>query len=382
LQKCAFFCLEPRFTRFLGFSRLRISLLERLSSITVNVAQATGTFTAPAALSTTYTPTLKLSDVPPPANYAWVTPATTITAAGNNQPFPAKYTDPSGNYLAANGNITVNVAQATGLENDAPPVREISASNTNPHQYDLTLLAFKQKDHGAQTYELGELKGTTSILAAKPSLGTDGHTITYTGTGKETGEATLEIIVKSANYTNTTATITFKATKKEEVTIGGITLVPTYAHDGTPKSGYDGTPAGTNASTGAPYTGEFLIEWAGTNLPQGTTPPTQPGEYTVKISLKDPNYTGVWSKQFTITEPTDPIRLPQVASNPIRIKAISNAIMLENLPSNAKVEVYNLQGKRIYSAYPENPQILRIGVQTKGMYIVKAGNQTLRVAVK
>jgi hypothetical protein len=45
--------------------------------------------------------------------------------------------------------------------------------------------------------------------------------------------------------------------------------------------------------------------------------------------------------------------------------------MLENLPSNAKVEVYNLQGNRIYSAYPENPKILRIGVQTKGMYIIK-----------
>jgi hypothetical protein len=54
------------------------------------------------------------------------------------------------------------------------------------------------------------------------------------------------------------------------------------------------------------------------------------------------------------------------------------------------------------SANPENPQILRnkdnrhlmkrsnegfsttlvIGVQTKGIYIVKAGNQTMRVAVK
>ena len=53
---------------------------------------------------------------------------------------------------------------------------------------------------------------------------------------------------------------------------------------------------------------------------------------------------------------------------------LSNTIVLENLPSNAKIEVYNLQGKRIYSAYSENSensQILRILVQTKGMYIVR-----------
>jgi len=69
---------------------------------------------------------------------------------------------------------------------------------------------------------------------------------------------------------------------------------------------------------------------------------------------------------------------------------IANAISLSNLPPNTKVEVYNLQGKRIYSAYPENnhpadvrqressvgaSQILRIGVQTKGIYIVKIGNK-------
>jgi hypothetical protein len=58
-----------------------------------------------------------------------------------------------------------------------------------------------------------------------------------------------------------------------------------------------------------------------------------------------------------------------------------NAIVLSNLPKNTKVEVYDLQGKRIYSAYPVNPLILRILVQTKGMYVVKAGSQTMRVVI-
>jgi len=64
------------------------------------------------------------------------------------------------------------------------------------------------------------------------------------------------------------------------------------------------------------------------------------------------------------------------------VQAVGNAILLQNLPTNAKVEVYNLQGKRIYSSIPENPRILKILVQTKGIYIVKTGTQTTKVAVR
>jgi uncharacterized repeat protein (TIGR02543 family) len=66
-----------------------------------------------------------------------------------------------------------------------------------------------------------------------------------------------------------------------------------------------------------------------------------------------------------------PIRLPQIANTPISVHATSNAIILQNLPTNAKVEVYNLQGKRVYMGNPENPLIMKIMVQTKGIYIVK-----------
>jgi len=77
-----------------------------------------------------------------------------------------------------------------------------------------------------------------------------------------------------------------------------------------------------------------------------------------------------------------PIRSPKIISGNIRAQAIDNAIMLENLPSNSKIEVYNLQGKRIYySSIPENPLILRILVQTKGIYIIKIGRQTIHIPV-
>ncbi|MDR2732206.1 MAG: hypothetical protein LBB36_03205, partial [Fibromonadaceae bacterium] len=81
--------------------------------IDIEVAQAAGDFATTSALTATYSPTLKLSDVAPPANYAWNAPATTITSAGDNQPFAATFTDPSGNYEPATGSISVNVAKAT-----------------------------------------------------------------------------------------------------------------------------------------------------------------------------------------------------------------------------------------------------------------------------
>jgi len=82
-------------------------------------------------------------------------------------------------------------------------------------------------------------------------------------------------------------------------------------------------------------------------------------------------------------DPT-PILLSQTASDNILVKPTANAIMLENLPKNARVETYTLQGKRIYSHNSVNSQILQIQVYTKGIYIVKIslGSETkmLRVA--
>ena len=79
---------------------------------------------------------------------------------------------------------------------------------------------------------------------------------------------------------------------------------------------------------------------------------------------------------------TTPIHLPQIATGNIRAHAIANAIVLEGVPSGAKVEVYNLHGKRIYMGNPINPKIMKIMVQTKGMYIVKVNATTHRVMVK
>lgn len=86
---------------------------------------------------------------------------------------------------------------------------------------------------------------------------------------------------------------------------------------------------------------------------------------------------------FTVEGKEKPsnIRLPQISSGFLSVYAKNSTIVLENLSPNAKVEVYNLRGQRIYSANTVNSQILHIGVQAKGMYVVKVLNQTLRVLV-
>jgi len=69
----------------------------------------------------------------------------------------------------------------------------------------------------------------------------------------------------------------------------------------------------------------------------------------------------------------------------IGVQTTTNTILLSNLPQNAKIEVYNLQGKRIYSTTSHSPLAtshLKIEVQTKGIYIVKIGTQTIRTAVR
>jgi hypothetical protein len=65
--------------------------------------------------------------------------------------------------------------------------------------------------------------------------------------------------------------------------------------------------------------------------------------------------------------------------------AIGKTIVLQNLPQGTKVEVYNLQAKRVYSTTNHSSLVtgLIIPIQTKGMYFIKVSfgseKKTLRV---
>ena len=114
-------------------------------------------FTAHAAINTTYTATLTLADLNAQlqSGYAWVTPSTSLNA-GNGQSFAATYTNPDGNYGAATGAITVNVAKAAGAAVSAPTL------NTRTHN-SITLNAVNAPGTG-QTAEYA--RNTTDTAPA------------------------------------------------------------------------------------------------------------------------------------------------------------------------------------------------------------------------
>jgi hypothetical protein len=73
--------------------------------------------------------------------------------------------------------------------------------------------------------------------------------------------------------------------------------------------------------------------------------------------------------------------ISRIASGQTIIQATSNAILLENLPSDAKVQIYDLRGKLIYSQFSTlNSQF--IPIQTKGLYFIKINNAVSRVVVR
>jgi len=117
------------------------------------IDKAEGEFDIPPAINTTYTPTLTLADLTLQTGYTWNYPATSLNA-GDGQLFTATYTDPCGNYFAASGTITVNVAKANG----AIIVASVLASRT---YNSITINAVSAPDNG-QTVEYA--RNTTNTL--------------------------------------------------------------------------------------------------------------------------------------------------------------------------------------------------------------------------
>jgi len=84
----------------------------------------------------------------------------------------------------------------------------------------------------------------------------------------------------------------------------------------------------------------------------------------------------------SIADKNSPIIQPQIANSQIRIKTAANAIIFENLPRNAKVDIYNLQGKLVSSKSFNQMNNGQITVRGKGIYFAKIGSQTFRITVK
>jgi uncharacterized repeat protein (TIGR02543 family) len=128
---------------------------EGTKSADFTIGKATGSFVAPSAVSATYSTGLTLAGITPPTSYVWQTPTTAVNA-GDGQPFVAIYTDPSGNYNDATGNITVNVAKAI------PAVSWPTKAEVNSGQTLATAVFTAGSSNGIFTFESGTTTPTMS----------------------------------------------------------------------------------------------------------------------------------------------------------------------------------------------------------------------------
>jgi len=240
--------------------------------------------------------------------------------------------------------------------------------------------------NGTTTVELtgGMLNGVVSDDAVNFILGSGTVATPDVGSGKAVTTNITLIGTGISNYTLTQPTgitVTISTVTAKPLTITGVTAVD---------RDYDGTTI--VELTGGILNGVTSGDVVSFVLGSGTiaTPDAGKGKaVTTNITLAGANASNYILTQPTgitvtinaaIIPPSPNMENPKIGK--VIIQTTPNAILLSNLPKGAKVEVYNLQGKQIHSAYSGNSKILKILVQTKGMYIVKTTNQTMRVMVR
>jgi hypothetical protein len=219
----------------------------------INVAKAAGTFVATTALNATYTPTLTLANITLPANYAWSAPTTSLSA-GSNQTFAATYTDPSGNYNPATGNITVNIAKANGTGTVAITGWTYGQAANAP------TISGQTAEYGVPSYTYSA-QGANDYTATVP-----------TAVGSYTVKATF---AATANYNEHTATADFAIAKANGA---GTVEIAGWTHG---QAANAPTVSGQTAEYGEPsytYSAKDANDYT-------ATVPTNAGSYTVKATF-------------------------------------------------------------------------------------------------
>ena len=252
-------------------------------TITVNVEKADGIFAAHDAINATYAPTLTLASLNSKLmnGYAWNTPSTSLSA-GNNQSFTATYTDKSGNYEVANGNITVNVAKAPGITVNTPTL------NTRTHN-SITINPVSAST--GQTVEYA-----SNAANATPSTGWQTDT-TLSGLNAGT---TYYIFARSAgnsNYETGTASGSLTVTTLQTISANRVEYYWVDEHDviTTTSSGAGNTiilPRGETLTITANGSGYSNQRW----YINGTEDKLQAGNVTYFFSSEEKD-----ARQYTVT---------------------------------------------------------------------------------
>lgn len=247
--------------------------------VKITIAKATPAYTVPTGLTATYGDTL--ADVTLTSGWAWDAPDTAVGNVGENT-FAATFTPTdTANYNTVTENLTVSVsakditdAVITLGENLTYTGQEQAQQITSVTVDDLTVT----------TYEISGNTGTDA----------DTYTLTISGTGNFTGEATQEWSIAKATYTGTTGVLgTVLANWPDKVTLPAIPAGASY-----------GAPSTTDDLTGLSIEGGVLSYTGGESIAEGQeyeiTVPVDGGknyeDYTITVTL-----TGSDKQTLTIT---------------------------------------------------------------------------------
>ncbi|MCL1955795.1 MAG: T9SS type A sorting domain-containing protein [Fibromonadales bacterium] len=331
--------------------------------VTVNVAKAAGTFT-PTTISTTYETGLTLAKLTLADGYVWYTEPTTALDAGNGQTFVATYTNPNGNYTSAKGNITVNVAKASGLVATERTIN-VSSTNTSVKTFDLRNIVLNKADAGTVTYTDLNYTDHGNVLTREPTISE--NILSYQGNGNTSGTTTITIDITSQNYVDATVQIHFVAIPKTEVVIAGLTKKD-YVYDGSSKSGVTGT------ATSGEYVGDLEYTYAGTGIVgTTTTQPTKAGEYYLTVSVpSDADYIGSETYTFSIAKAAGTFGSPAALSATyVTTLKLSSLILPLNYAWIASNTALNAGNGQTFAATYDDPS---------GNYTTATGTITVNVA--
>jgi len=83
-----------------------------------------------------------------------------------------------------------------------------------------------------------------------------------------------------------------------------------------------------------------------------------------------------------LASPQDPNRLEREEQDKVKIKVSENRLIIENLPKDEILDIYNIMGVKVYSRHVKagtNEYTLSL---PKGYYILKIGKITKKVALR
>lgn len=248
--------------------------------VNVTIAKATPDYTVPTGLTATYGNTL--NDVTLTSGWAWDDAVTTSVGNVGENTFAATFTPTdTANYNTVTENLTVSVS-AKDITDAVITLGE-----------NLTYTGQEQTQQIASV-TVDDLTVTTYEISGNTGTDADTYTLTISGTGNFTGEATQEWSIAKATYTGTTGVLgTVLANWPDKVTLPAIPAGASY-----------GAPSTTDDLTGLSIEGGVLSYTGGESIAEGQeyeiTVPVDGGknyeDYTITVTL-----TGSDKQTLTIT---------------------------------------------------------------------------------